>query len=100
MPIYNARLEQININEMRRYAGLQKVSFSEERLEAARSEALLYIEPKTSWELYDYDCKSQIIKSNPPVHIKGEKHCRVYRNCPVSAQLCAWLAVELRLLER
>ena len=73
MPIYNARLEQININEMRRYAGLQKVSFSEERLEAARSEALLYIEPKTSWELYDYDCKSQIIKSNPPVHIKGEK---------------------------
>ena len=73
MPVYNARIEQININEMRRYAGLQKVAFSEDRLEAARSEALLYIEPRTSWELYDYDCKGQIIKSNPPVYIKGEK---------------------------
>ncbi|WP_462331620.1 methionine synthase [Schwartzia sp. (in: firmicutes)] len=73
MPVYNARIEQININEMRRYAGLQKVVFSEERLEAARSEALLYIEPKGFWELYDYNCKEQIIiHGEKTFHIESE----------------------------
>ena len=72
MPVYNARIEQININEMRRYAGLQKVTFSEERLEAARNEALLYIEPKASWELYDYDCKNQIIHGEKDFAIESE----------------------------
>lgn len=79
MPVYNASIRQIDIAETRRYAGLQNVTFDESRLEDACSEALLYIEPKGSWEIYDYDCQKQLIKSDNPFLIIGEKAGRHLR---------------------
>lgn len=74
MPVYNAPLLSIDAQETRRYAGLQTaVTFDEHIILTACEDARLMAQPQGSWEIYDYDCESQVIKSTPPCRIQGEK---------------------------
>lgn len=74
MPVYNAPLLSIDAKETRRYAGLQKAAtFDEEKILTACEDARLLAVPKGIWEIYDYDCQNQIVKTNPPCHLQGDK---------------------------
>lgn len=74
MPIYNTPLLAIDAKEARRYAGLQKAQdFAEEKILAACQDARLLAQPRSVWEIYDYDCQTQMIQSSPPCKIQGEK---------------------------
>jgi len=74
MPVYNAPLFSIDAAETRRYAGLQKaVAFDEKKILEACEDTRLLATPKGIWELYDYDCNTQIIHSIPPCTIQGKK---------------------------
>ena len=74
MPVYNAPLLTIDPKETRRYAGLMRAKdFDEKFIEDACQDARLLAEPRGIWQLYDYDCESQIVKADPPFHIEGRK---------------------------
>lgn len=73
MPVYNVPLLSIDPKETRRYAGLQKASFDESRIEAACQEARLLAQPKGIWECYGYDDSSQTVLAAEPFIIEGKK---------------------------
>ena len=74
MPLYNARLTEIDPKETRRYAGLAKAAdFDEKMVTDACTDALLLAEPRGIWQEYEYDEKTCTVKSDPPFHIEGEK---------------------------
>ena len=72
MPIYAPRLSAVDAKETRRYAGLAKAEFDEAAIAAACDEALLLAEPRARWELYDYDCETGTVSSEPPFVIEGD----------------------------
>lgn len=73
MPIYNASLHALDVKETRRYAGLAKAQFHEERILEACKEAQLLAKPQGIWHLYEYDPTSHQIVGDPPLFIEGEK---------------------------
>ena len=74
MPVYNAPLLSIDAAEARRYAGLQKAAdFDEDKILAACEDTRLLAAPKGNWEIYDYDCETQTVKTTPPCQLQGEK---------------------------
>ena len=74
MPVYNAPLLTIDNQETKRYAGLMKAQdFSEDKIAAACDNARLLAQPRGIWEIYDYDCQEQIIRSQPPCKLQGHK---------------------------
>lgn len=82
MPIYNARLVNIDEVETKRYAGLRNVKdFDEEKIRDACEEAQILIEVKGIWKIYNYDYKSQTILSKIPVTITGNVIGNHLRNC-------------------
>lgn len=72
MPVYNIPLLNINIQELRRYAGLNKTNFPNELLEEACMTAKLTAEPQAFWQLYDYEPQSQHVIANPSLYLKGK----------------------------
>ena len=73
MPIYNARLLNIDPVETRRYAGLRNAkNFDEQSIINACEEAQLLIEVRGIWKMYDYDSTLQKVLSEPPVIIDGK----------------------------
>lgn len=77
MPIYNARLSSLDLSEVRRYAGLARADFDQKMIEEAAQEALLLIEPKSSYTIYDYDCQQGLILGDTPLSLAGrsiQKH--------------------------
>ena len=74
MPIYNPVITHLNIEEIRRYAGLAKCKdFSLSMLEHARNEALLLSQFKGIWQLYDYKADTGTIMSPVPLSLDSEK---------------------------
>ncbi len=74
MPVYNAPLLSIDAAEARRYAGLQKAAdFDEDKILAACEDTRLLAAPKGNWEIYDYDCETQTVKTTPPCQLQGKK---------------------------
>ena len=71
MPIYNSPLLEIDTKEVRRYAGLRKSDFPESLIDEACLEGRLLAQPKGSWEIYDYDTKSQTVYDTVPFKIDG-----------------------------
>lgn len=72
MPIYQPSLKELNLAEVRRYAGLAKADFDERMIEAAAQEALLLISPRSAYALYDYDCQRGVIKAATEVTLTGK----------------------------
>ena len=96
MPIYNAPLLAIDAQEARRYAGLQKAAdFAEEKILAACEDARLLAVPKGIWQLYDYDCETQIIKANPSCQIQGKKIGRHLAGCEKIIALSATIGEDI-----
>ena len=82
MPMYNAKLTNIDAAETKRYAGLRKnINFDEKKIFEACEEAQILIQVQGIWEIYNYNYKKQIILSEIPVIIEGNsigahlKHC-------------------------
>ncbi|WP_298703503.1 methionine synthase [uncultured Veillonella sp.] len=86
MPIYNGRLPQVDEVETRRYAGLKHAEeFPQAYIKEACLEVQLQAMPQGIFEAYEYDATNGIVKSEPPLQIKGstilkhlEKSERVY----------------------
>ena len=80
MPIYNAQILKIDAAETRRYAGLRKAkNFGEKNICDACEEALLLIEVRGAWEVYDY--KNQVVMSEPPFKIAGNSIIKHLSGC-------------------
>jgi hypothetical protein len=73
LPIYNAQILQIDAAETRRYAGLKKAAnFDEKNILDACDEAILLLNVRGIYKIYDYDCENHIIQSAPPFEIVGK----------------------------
>ena len=80
MPIYNARILEVDAAETRRYAGLRKAQdFAEKNIRDACEEALLLLNVRGAWEIYDY-C-NQIVASEPPIEILGKSIVKHLDGC-------------------
>ncbi len=71
MPIYTPALPAVDPKETRRYAGLARAEFDQKAIDAACEEAALLAAPRTSWEIYGYDCQAGKVFSDPPFFIQG-----------------------------
>ena len=71
MPIYKPSLRELDLTEVRRYAGLAKADFDEKMIEEAAQEALLLIAPQSAYQEYGYDCREGKILSPSPLQLTG-----------------------------
>ena len=71
MPIYTPSLLSVDTKETRRYAGLAKAEFDEAAIAAACEECALLAAPRVQWEVYDYDCKENVVHAEPPFTMEG-----------------------------
>ena len=71
MPIYKPSLRELDLTEVRRYAGLAKADFDEKMIEEAAQEALLLIAPQSAYQAYGYDCREGKILSPSPLPLTG-----------------------------
>ncbi|MBQ3452203.1 MAG: methionine synthase [Selenomonadaceae bacterium] len=70
MHFYNHQILEVDAAETRRYAGLRKAkNFGEKNILDACEEALLLIDVRAAWNVYDY--KNFFVESEPPVLIVG-----------------------------
>ena len=82
MPIYNAQIFKIDVNETRRYAGLSRAkNFSGQSIIDACDEALLLLEVRGVWKIYDYDAENFIVKSTPNFKLVGKSITRHLADC-------------------
>lgn len=96
MPIYNAQILEIDSAETRRYAGLRKAQdFGEKNIREACEEALLLLEVRGVWEVYNYDCASHIVASEPPVEIIGKSIVKHLRGCEKVICMAATVGFEI-----
>jgi len=82
MPIYNAQIFKIDVNETRRYAGLSRAkNFSEQSIVDACDEAILLLKVRGIWKVYDYDAENFLVKSTPPFKLEGKSITRHLADC-------------------
>ncbi len=82
MPIYNARILEIDAAETRRYAGLRNAAkFDEQNITDAREEALPFLDVRGIWNIYDYDCENHKVKSSPEFVIEGDSVIKHLSDC-------------------
>ena len=82
MPIYNARIVEVDAAETRRYAGLRKAeNFGEKNIRDACAEALLLLNVRGVWEIYDYDDANHTVASEPPFTIVGNSIIKHLAGC-------------------
>ena len=80
MPIYNAQIFEIDAKETRRYAGLRKAqNFGEQNIQDACAEALMLIDVRGAWNVYDY--KNCVVESEPPFTIVGDSIIKHLDGC-------------------
>ena len=96
MPIYNAPILQVDPKETRRYAGLQKaVDFDEKMIEEACEDARLLANPRSIWQIYDYDCRTRTITASPDFRIQGEVIGKHLIGCEKVILLAATIGEEI-----
>ena len=82
MPIYNAQLKKIDAKETRRYAGMRNTAdFDDQMIEDICDDALLFLEVKGIWKIYDYDCEKNLVLSDPKFEVKGESIEKHLQGC-------------------
>ena len=92
--IYNAQILEIDAAETRRYAGLRKAqNFGEKNIADACAEALILIEVRGAWELYDY--KNQTVLSAPPFTIAGNSIIKHLDGCEKVICMAATVGFEI-----
>lgn len=92
--IYNAQILEIDAAETRRYAGLRKAqNFGEKNIRAACEEALLLIDVRGAWELYDY--KNCTVASEPPFTIAGNSIIKHLDGCEKVICMAATVGFEI-----
>lgn len=101
MPIYNVALTFIDKAETKRYAGLNKTTFSEQLIEKACLEAQLLSVSKGSWQIYDYNSCTHTIEIDEPLQIKGNSIQKHLANCDKVIVLAATIgeAIEQKITE-
>ncbi len=73
MSIYNAQILKIDAEETRRYAGLNNApKFDEQNIIDACDDALLLLDVRGIWKIYDYDCVNHLVQSEPHFRIDGK----------------------------
>lgn len=96
MPIYNATLTHVDINETRRYAGLMRAAdFPNHLLLQACTEAHLLAKPKGIWQIFTYDADREEILSSPPLPLTGKKITRHLENCSQVAVLAVTIGEDI-----
>lgn len=82
MAIYNAQILKIDAAETRRYAGLKKaVNFDEKNILDACEEALLLLQVRGVYKIYNYDCENHVVKSAPEFEIVGNSIIKHLAGC-------------------
>ena len=82
MPIYNAQILKIDTKETRRYAGLMRAkNFDEKNILDACDEAVLLLDVRGIWKIYDYDAENNLVMSNPPFKLDGKSIIKHLANC-------------------
>lgn len=82
MPIYNAQILKIDVKETRRYAGLIRAkNFDEQNIIDACDDAVLLLNVRGIWKIYDYDAENFLVKSTPPFKLEGNSITRHLANC-------------------
>ncbi len=82
MPIYNAQILEISAAETRRYAGLKNAkNFDEKNISDACEEALLLLQVRGIYKIYDYDCENAVVNSAPPFKIFGNSITKHLAGC-------------------
>ena len=82
MPIYNAQILKIDVKETRRYAGLIRAkNFDEKNIIDACDEAILLLDVRGIWKIYDYDAKNNLVNSTPPFKLQGNSITRHLAAC-------------------
>ena len=82
MPIYNAQILKIDAKETRRYAGLMRAkNFDEKNIVDACDEAVLMLEVRGIWKIYDYDAENNLVMSTPNFKLDGKSITRHLANC-------------------
>ena len=72
MPVYNPYIDKINIEEVKRYAGLDNCNeFPEKMLKEACLKGKTLIAPKAIWHMYPYDSVLNKIMSPVPVYLNS-----------------------------
>lgn len=82
MPIYNAQILKIDAKETRRYAGLIRAkNFDEKNIVDACDEAVLLLNVRGIWKIYDYDAENNFVMSTPPFKLEGNSITRHLKSC-------------------
>lgn len=93
MPFYNGTLFHIDIEEMKRYAGMNPHStdFPSSLIEDAALDALAMASPKGIWQLYPYNPEKGIVQGNAPLSLEGKAILTHLRNSAFVAVLAVTL---------
>lgn len=82
MAIYNAQILEIDAAETRRYAGLKNApTFDEKNISDACEEALLLLDVRGIYKIYEYDCENHLVKSSPEFEILGKSIAKHLAGC-------------------
>ena len=96
MPIYNAQILEVDAAETRRYAGLRKAQgFGEQNIRDACAEALLLMEVRGAWEVYEYDSARHTVLSEPPFELVGKSIVKHLDGCRRVICMAATVGAEL-----
>ncbi|MBR1420461.1 MAG: methionine synthase [Selenomonadaceae bacterium] len=94
MQIYNAPIFSIDQKETRRYAGLSRAeNFSDELIAEACDDAKILITPRGVWEIYDYDCETQIVDNR--IKLNGKSIGKHLATCEKLICLSATVGIEI-----
>lgn len=73
MGVYNAKLLEINKEELLRYAGIKtRQKIDEKILEKVCEETKILIKPRGIWEIYNYNNENQTILSEEAIKLTGK----------------------------
>ncbi len=74
MPIYNPALKPLNLNEIKRYSGLDKYAdFPSDLLDQTCTEAYILVQPQATWKIYEYDASTATIMAPNPLTLQAPK---------------------------
>lgn len=70
--IFNSTIGQLDLQEIRRYAGLRSTPFPAGLITQAAEDVCLRAVPQGSWHRYDYNATAGTVESVPPFPLSGQ----------------------------